>query len=74
MWQDRAACISADSALFLTGVTSRVQKAKAICATCPVVSECLTFALSHDDFEPHVYGGMTGDERRAHARKIGVYA
>jgi len=74
MWQERAACANADSALFLTGVTSRVQKAKAICATCPVVSECLAFALSHEDFEPHVYGGMTGDERRAHARQIGVYA
>ncbi len=65
MWQERAACLTADPNLFLTGVTSRVLKAKAICETCPVIDACLSFALDNDDFEPHVYGGMTGDERRA---------
>lgn len=67
MWQERAACANADSALFLSGVTSRVVQAKAICATCPVIDKCLAFALAHEDYEPHVYGGMTGDERRAYA-------
>lgn len=64
MWQDSAACKDADSSLFLSGVTSRVQKAKAICATCSVTRECLDFAIANEDFEPHVYGGMTGEERR----------
>ena len=64
MWQDSAACKDADSNLFLSGVTSRVQKAKAICASCAVVDECLQFAIDNEDFEPHVYGGLTGDERR----------
>lgn len=64
MWQDSAACKDADSNLFLSGVTSRVQKAKAICATCAVIDECLEFAIANEDFEPHVYGGMTGEERR----------
>ena len=64
MWQDSAACKDADSNLFLSGVTSRVQKAKAICASCAVVDECLQFAIDNEDFEPHVYGGMTGAERR----------
>ena len=64
MWQDSAACKDADSSIFLSGVTSRVLKAKAICATCPVTRECLEFALAHEDYEPHVYGGMTGEERR----------
>jgi WhiB family redox-sensing transcriptional regulator len=62
MWQDSAACKDADSSLFLSGVTSRVEKAKAICATCSVIDKCLAFA--NEDFEPHVYGGMTGEERR----------
>ena len=65
MWQDSAACRDADSSLFLSGVTSRVVQAKAICATCPVVSKCLSFAIANEDFEPHVYGGMTGEERKA---------
>lgn len=64
MWQDNAACKDSDSNLFLSGVTSRVLKAKAVCATCPVSRECLAFALAHEDFEPHVYGGLTGEERK----------
>jgi len=64
MWQDNAACKDADSSIFLSGVTSRVNQAKAICATCNVQEECLSFALYHEDFEPHVYGGFTGEERR----------
>jgi WhiB family redox-sensing transcriptional regulator len=70
MWQDKAACLDADSSLFLTGVTSRVIQAKAICERCPVIDDCLAFALDNDDFEPHVYGGMTGDERRVIAKEI----
>ena len=70
MWQDKAACLDADSSLFLTGVTSRVLQAKAICERCPVIDDCLAFALDNEDFEPHVYGGMTGDERRVIAKEI----
>ena len=70
MWQERAACIDADSSLFLTGVTSRVIQAKAICEGCPVIDSCLEFALENEDFEPHVYGGMTGDERRALVMRV----
>lgn len=64
MWQDKAACLDADPAIFLTGVTSRVMKAKAICEGCKVIDECLAFALANEDIEPHVYGGLTGDERK----------
>jgi hypothetical protein len=64
MWQDSAACKDADSDIFLSGVSSRIEKAKAICATCSVVKNCLAFAISNEDFEPHVYGGMTGVERK----------
>ena len=64
MWQDKAACKNADPSIFLSGVTSRVEKAKAICATCSVIDKCLAFAIANEDFEPHVYGGLTGDERK----------
>ena len=64
MWQDKAACAGMDSSVFLSGVTSRVQIAKAVCATCPVIQECLAFALANEDYEQHVYGGMTGVERK----------
>ena len=74
MWQDSAACLDADSSLFLSGVTSRVMKAKAICEGCRVIDDCLAFAIANEDFEPHVYGGMTGEERRAFARNLEEYA
>ena len=64
MWQDKAACNGMESSIFLSGVRSRVQIAKAICATCSVIDKCLRFALDNEDFEPHVYGGLTGDERK----------
>jgi WhiB family redox-sensing transcriptional regulator len=64
MWQDSAACKGADSSVFLSGVTSRVEKAKAICGSCAVIDQCLRFALDNEDFEPHVYGGLTGEERK----------
>lgn len=64
MWQDSAACKDVDSSIFLSGVTSRIEKAKAVCATCSVIDKCLAFAIANDDFEPHVYGGLTGDERK----------
>ena len=74
MWQDKAACLDADSSLFLSGVTSRVNKAKAICEGCRVIDDCLAFAIANEDFEPHVYGGMTGEERRVIARNVEEYA
>lgn len=70
MWQDKAACVGADSAIFLSGVTSRVTQAKEICESCPVIDECLAFAIANEDFEPHVYGGMTGAERRSVAMDL----
>ena len=68
MWQDSASCKDADSRIFLSGVTSRVNQAKAVCATCSVVEQCLAFALAHEDYEPHVYGGLTGEERRKYSQ------
>lgn len=64
MWQSKAACLDADSSMFLSGVSSRVMQAKDICSSCSVIDDCLAFAIANEDFEPHVYGGMTGEERR----------
>ena len=65
MWQDSAACVGTDPALFASGVTSRIAKAKAICASCIVREKCLQFALDNEDFEVTIYGGLTGEERKA---------
>jgi len=64
MFQDRAACTPDDFDLFFGEYASRIAAAKAICATCPVASKCLEFAIK-DNIEFGIYGGMTPDERKA---------
>ncbi len=68
-WQLDAACAGLDTALFYQAdnergmsVRNRERKAKAVCARCPVVDECLRNALASN--EPYgVWGGMSADER-----------
>lgn len=59
MWQSQAACSGIDSFILRGGTAAK----KAVCAQCPVVNECLAFAIANQDFEATVYGGFTGDER-----------
>jgi WhiB family redox-sensing transcriptional regulator len=68
-WQLSAACRGIDSDVFfhLSGVrgaarSRREKAAKEICATCPVIQDCLAWALRVR--EPYgVWGGKTPDER-----------
>lgn len=70
-WQYRGACVGMDSSLFFhpdgeRGGTRRRrgERAKAICATCPVIDRCRDHALaSHEPYG--VWGGMTEEERYA---------
>ncbi|MEV6841199.1 WhiB family transcriptional regulator [Streptomyces sp. NPDC051133] len=52
--------------LFVTGAAQN--RAKAVCTSCPVRTECLAFALDHR-IEYGVWGGMTERERRALLRR-----
>lgn len=70
-WHLHAACRGMDTDLFYSadfarGAPKRNQEAaaKAICATCPVIQQCLSRALQVG--EPHgVWGGLNSDERDA---------
>ena len=70
-WRSRGACLSADPDLFFPispgGASQRqVRRAKAVCATCPVQAECLTFAV--ETRQAHgVWGGL-GEEELARLR------
>ncbi|MGH3921683.1 MAG: WhiB family transcriptional regulator [Pseudonocardiaceae bacterium] len=71
-WRDRAACRDMDSELFFPiGTTGpaldQAERAKAVCAGCPVSSQCLEFAMSTG--QNGVWGGLTEDERRALRRR-----
>lgn len=70
-WQHRAACRGPQSAVFFPPPQferkrdrlERERRAKAICATCPVVTECLEYALTIK--EPHgIWGGLNEAERK----------
>jgi WhiB family transcriptional regulator, redox-sensing transcriptional regulator len=71
-WQARAACRGQSAAIFFAPThferkearAARERKAKAVCATCPVRKECLSYALRIR--EPHgIWGGLSEVERRA---------
>lgn len=65
-FRHRAACRTVDPEVFfpLPGDEDGVAMARAVCAGCPVRSECLEFALRHG-LDDGVFGGLTADERRA---------
>jgi WhiB family redox-sensing transcriptional regulator len=67
-WRSRGACLAADPDLFFpisaTGSSAaQVAEAKAICASCPVLSDCLGFALAQRDMQG-IWGGTTDSERK----------
>lgn len=71
-WRDRAACRDMDSELFFpigtTGLAlDQAERAKAVCASCPVSPQCLEFAMSTG--QNGVWGGLTEDERRKRRRR-----
>ena len=64
-WYRRAACRNSDTNLFFPkrGDITPVTAARAICATCPVKTECLQYALDTVEMAG-IWGGTTERERR----------
>ena len=77
-WQLDAACAGMDTSLFYqadnergASVRLRERKAKAVCARCPVIRNCLKDAIAHN--EPYgVWGGMSADERYRLINNLGA--
>ncbi|MGW5849948.1 WhiB family transcriptional regulator [Streptomyces sp. NPDC055254] len=72
-WRHEAACRREDPDLFFpigTGGPAllQIEKAKAVCRRCPVLNDCLEWALE-GGLEMGVCGGLTEDERRAVKRR-----
>jgi WhiB family redox-sensing transcriptional regulator len=68
-WRQRAACRDEDPELFfpLSEVGPGVRqadRAKALCARCPVAPRCLEYALGNG-LDHGIFGGTTETERRA---------
>lgn len=72
-WRDKSACLTVDPELFFpvgnTGpALDQIEKAKAVCGGCPVVENCLQYALESNQ-DSGVWGGLSEDERRALKRR-----
>lgn len=61
-WRDRAACLGQDTALFFPEDEADATAALAICAVCPVRSECLEWALDSRQ-DDGVWGATVGRDR-----------
>ncbi|MGW0705528.1 WhiB family transcriptional regulator [Streptomyces sp. NPDC002643] len=71
-WRERAACLREDPDLFFPigagGLTlEQIDAAKAVCARCSVLEQCLEWAVETGNVEG-VWGGTTESERRAMRR------
>ena len=64
VWRQQALCRKMPD--FIAETPAQQQQ---VCSECPVIGECLAFALDHEPrvFDPKgwpVYGGLTGEERQ----------
>lgn len=68
-WRDGAACANrTDVDFFATDDIGEITRAKAICSTCPVLDECLSFAIETNQ-PSGVWGGQTSEERKKLRRR-----
>ena len=62
-WRDSALCAQTDPEEFFPDKGSGTRHAKRVCAACTVRTECLEYALTHDE-RFGVWGGKSERERR----------
>ena len=67
-WHKDAACLEADPDLFFPERGGSSKEARAYCARCPVVHDCLTYALDNRE-EFGIWGNTSERERRVLRRK-----
>lgn len=61
-WQEQALCAQTDPEEFFPEKGGPTALAKKICGRCPVATECLDFALTHDE-QYGIWGGRSPRER-----------
>jgi len=72
-WMLRARCREAKSGEFFPSDGVGVERARRVCAECPVTTECLEYALTYR-IEHGVWGGCSERERRRILRQRRVAA
>ena len=69
IWQQKAACRGIDPELFFPDRGENTANAKAVCATCPVVDDCLMYAIVNLEIVG-IWGGKDGKQRRIIRRQL----
>lgn len=59
-------CVGADPNLFFPDTMAQAREAVALCNTCPLIEQCLNWAMAHEDHG--IWGGKTA-RQRARMRK-----
>lgn len=67
-WQQAARCRDLDSSLFFPARGESSNRARAVCAECPVSSNCLEMAIT-ERLEVGIFGGKTPRERKVLRRQ-----
>ncbi|MDO4255128.1 MAG: WhiB family transcriptional regulator [Kocuria sp.] len=62
-WQTDALCAQTDPEAFFPEKGGSTRDAKRVCEACPVRSECLDYAMAHDE-KFGIWGGLSERERR----------
>ena len=67
-WQEQALCAQTDPEAFFPEKGGSTREAKKVCGSCDVRSECLDYALEHDE-RFGIWGGLSERERRKLKRR-----
>lgn len=69
-WQEAAACLGREDVDFFPTPddAAGIERARAVCAGCPVADDCLAFAIETNQSEG-IWGGMTAAERQPLRRR-----
>ena len=62
-WKELGACLSSSPELFFSEWRDEIERAKAICAKCPVRVQCLDYAMKNRE-KTGVWGGTSPLDRR----------
>lgn len=68
-WTEYALCSQTDPELFFPERGNPAYKARAVCAACPVMMQCRSFALNCPEHLYGVWGGLSEQERRYYRSK-----
>lgn len=71
-WVTDAACNPDTAHKFFPGVGQHSDSATAICADCPVIEKCRTYAVNSPDMVHGVWGGMSEEQLKEARRRAGT--